>query len=444
MKMTIRHKLLLSYLAMVLLMVAASGYAVVRLHDLSSLARKVVNEDFKALDTARKVSDILVALESAEKKYLILKDDAMAALFWERSTEMNDLLTIIRRHGSQEITALTGKIQMAKNGYDTVFRRENELINLLTPEEALRLSENEGKPLVETMSNHLRNLQIRLEKIIDSRLMAINEESARAGGVVMVLTAVGIFIGALLAATITVNISRPLRKMEKATALVAAGRFDNRMGIHRNDEIGSLAAAFDTMTERLKVLEALRLDASPLTGLPGNRAIEEEIENRLRSGKPFCLCHVDLDNFKPFADNYGYAWASEVIKEVAVILEEAREKQGDGQVFIGHIGGDDFIFLAPPETARAIAEYFVETFDRRVVAFYNEEDRLRGCITAKDRHGGEKTFPLLSVTVSIITGDGSRYRNPLEMSKAVALVKNYAKTLSGSNFVTEEEMNGPS
>ncbi|MCX7634899.1 MAG: HAMP domain-containing protein [Syntrophales bacterium] len=440
MKMTIRRKLLLSYIAMAFLMVLASGYAISRLQDLSRLARHVVHEDFKVLEAAKKMSDILIALESAEKKFLILKDEAMAALFWERSAEFDEQLIILDRHGSRETAPLVTKLQTAKKGYDHVFRRETALIGQQHYDEASRLSSEEGRPYVETMTAHLQQIQKRVERTIDGRLNDINAESERARGVVTVLTAIGLGIGILVAVVMTVNIARPLRRLERATALVAEGHFDSRMDIQRDDEIGRLAAAFDAMTERLKVLEALRLDASPLTGLPGNRAIEEEIAKRLQEGTVFALCHVDLDNFKPFADNYGYAWASEVIKEVAVILAEVKGEQGDETVFIGHIGGDDFVVIA--ERAAALAKAIVTEFDRRVVQYYNEEDRLRGCITARDRQGRERTFPLLSITVSIVTGDGSRYQNPLEMAKQVAMVKNYAKTLPGSNYVTEEELNG--
>jgi diguanylate cyclase (GGDEF)-like protein len=194
------------------------------------------------------------------------------------------------------------------------------------------------------------------------------------------------------------------------------------------------------MTKRLKILETLHLDASPLTGLPGNLAIEQEIERRLREEELFSLCHLDLDNFKPFADHYGYAWGSEVIKEVAVILEDCKQKWGHMVDFIGHIGGDDFILIAEPLRAEAMCRCIVEEFDKRIRKFYSEEDQQRGFILAKDRQGQLREFPLVTVTLSIVTGNSSVYRSPLEMAKMAAEVKNYGKTLSGNKYVKKEDM----
>jgi len=182
------------------------------------------------------------------------------------------------------------------------------------------------------------------------------------------------------------------------------------------------------------------LDASPLTRLPGNLAIEREIERRLKQGRPFSLCHIDLDNFKPFADVYGYAWGSEMIKETAAILEEALQVEGTTDDFIGHIGGDDFVLLAEPERALRISRYVVRIFNDRTGKYYTEEDRNRGSITALDRMGKWQDFPLVTVTISVVTDDGSRFKLPVEMARVAAQVKKYGKRIPGNNCVTEEEM----
>jgi HAMP domain-containing protein len=116
---------------------------------------------------------------------------------------------------------------------------------------------------------------------------AINARSVKASRITVLLTAIGLFVGLMLAVIATLNISRPLRRLEKAAGQVAEGQFDTALRISRNDEIGHLAEAFDRMTRRLKILEALQLDASPLTRLPGNLAIEQEIERRLHKKEAF-------------------------------------------------------------------------------------------------------------------------------------------------------------
>ena len=49
---------------------------------------------------------------------------------------------------------------------------------------------------------------------------------------------------------------------------------------------------------------------SPMTGLAGNIAIEDEIERRVASGDPFAVLYVDLDRFKAYNDRYGFLRAT--------------------------------------------------------------------------------------------------------------------------------------
>jgi len=438
----IRRKLILSYLAMALLTVLASAYAVGHLRTLNNLAATVIHQDFRLLATEKKMMDTLLAWEGVEKRYLILKDPSLADIFWSRSQDFQSQAVLLKKEGPPEQSrAVADLIQWGKQ-YAEVFQQETVLVGEGRLEEAMNLSSREGRRIMEMMALALRSLQTVSEKNIDTRMNAINLQGLEGARMTVFMAAASLVVGLALAAGITFNISRPLRKLERATGYIAEGHFDREIDVRRNDEIGSLAAAFNAMTKRLKILEAMNIDASPLTGLPGNLAIEQEIERRLRQGAPFSLCHLDLDNFKPFADHYGYAWGSEVIKEVAVILADCQRLQGQEGDFFGHIGGDDFIIITAPDRAEEMCRFIVGAFDERVLRFYSEEDRRRGVIAAKDRQGRLQEFPLVTVTISIVTGDGSQYRSPLEMAKLAAEVKNYGKTLAGSNYVRAEDMPG--
>ncbi|MDD5168185.1 MAG: HAMP domain-containing protein [Syntrophales bacterium] len=440
MKFTISRKLAVGYLGMACLMIMGSSYAIDRLQDLNSLANTIINQDFVVLETAKQMMDTLLALENAEKKYLILKDPSIADIFWTRSQELGNQLNILGHNTSQLVASSAFKMIPQKREYEELFKQEMTLIGEKREEEALKLSTTDGKRLMDSLASSVRALQKRAEKNIDSGMKEINIRSVGASRITVFVTVVSLIVGLIMAILITLNISRPLRRLEKATKFVAEGQFDMQLRINRDDEIGHLAEAFDTMTQRLKILEALHLDASPLTRLPGNLAIEQEIEKRLKKGASFSLCHIDLDNFKPFADAYGYAWGSEVIKETAVILVEVMENEGNVGSFIGHIGGDDFVLIADPVGARLMCGKIVDQFEKRIRVFYSEEDRHRGFIIAKDRQGQLRNFPLISITISIVTGNGTIYRNALDMAKMAAEVKEYGKSLPGSNCVTKEEM----
>jgi diguanylate cyclase (GGDEF)-like protein len=438
MKLTISRKLLASYLAMALLAILASAYAIFSLNNLNELAYAIIDEDFFVVDTGKKMLDALLAQESAEKRFLIFKDPTIAELFWSRSHEFNDSLENLRNNNIPGMAKTLSQISLLHNNYDNFFNQTVTLVNDNRLDDATKISETDSQRAIEDMATILRDIRTKAENNIDTRMNLMKKSGIRASRMTITLTAIGLIVGLFLALLITYNISRPLKELEKATEHIAEGQFEYNLNINRHDEIGSLADAFSVMMERLKVLESLLLDASPLTGLPGNMAIEMEIQKRLSEKKPFSLCHVDLDNFKPFADKYGYAWGSEVIKEVAHILtENVHTADLDGD-FIGHIGGDDFVVITGSERAEQVSRKIIEEFDRRSLRFYSEKDRQKGSIVGKDRQGKQQNFPLVTITIAIVTDDGSKFQGPLDMAKKAAELKEYAKTLPGSNYVKQE------
>jgi GGDEF domain-containing protein/CHASE3 domain sensor protein len=440
MKLTIYRKLLLVYLAMALLTVLASVYAIFSLRQLNDLAYRIINEDFTVVDQSKRLLDALIAQESAEKRFIILRDPTIEEIFRSRSREFKRLLSEMKTNRFPGIEVTVSSLAGLHERYEKLFSGEIALTLENRNEEAHLLSEGSTKTAIDEMALLIREVQRRAEKDIDARMNRIKEQGLQASRLTVALSVVSLVVGILLVLLVTYNISRPLRKLEKATAVIAEGKFDHDVRMDRDDEIGSLAHAFSVMARRLKVLEELNLDASPLTGLPGNLAIERELGLRLQSGKPVSLCHVDLDNFKPFADQYGYAWGSEVIKEVAQLLLAEMKEAGANEDFIGHIGGDDFVIISVPPRAEEICRRFVACFEEKIRKFYTEEDRNRGYFHGKDRKGIPQKFPLITVTIAIVTDDGTRFDNPLAMAEAAAQLKEYAKTLPGSNYVTEKDL----
>jgi GGDEF domain-containing protein len=439
MKLTIYRKLLLSYLAMAFLTVLASAYAIFSLQQLNDLAYRIINDDFAVVDQSKSLLDSLIARESAEKRYLILQDPTIEEIYWSRSREFSRIFEEMREGRFAGIDPKIARLSLLHGRYDALFSEEVQLVHAKRNEEAQALSEGLGRKAIDEMALLVRAVQKKAEGNIDARMKRINVQSLRASRLTVVLSLVSLVLGVLLVLLVTYNISRPLRRLEKATAMIAEGKFDFDFRLDRDDEIGSLSHAFGVMAKRLKILEERNLDASPLTGLPGNLAIERELGNRLRAKTAVSLCHVDLDNFKPFADQYGYAWGSEVIKEVALLLIAELKEAGEKGDFLGHIGGDDFVIISVPPRAEEICRRIVAGFDSRIRKFYTEKDREQGFFIGKDRKGDRQKFPLISVTIAIVTDDGARFLNPLAMAEAAARLKEYAKTLPGSNCVTEKD-----
>lgn len=178
------------------------------------------------------------------------------------------------------------------------------------------------------------------------------------------------------------------------------------------------------------------LERNPTTGLPGGESIHAEIERRRAAGRPFAVCYFDLDHFKPFSDRFGFAVADAVIMTVGRIVREIGERPG---VFVGHVGGDDFVALCDPEEARPLADAARGAFRTRLPDLLPGEDVRAGRYRAPDRDGVEREFPLTGLSAGIVRVDPARWSSLERLGEVVAEVKRRAK-LPGSGGVEEAEL----
>jgi GGDEF domain-containing protein len=266
----------------------------------------------------------------------------------------------------------------------------------------------------------------------------ISETSSSAIRTTVLLCIVSIAVGALAGLLVTAYISLSLRKLKAVTSRIAEGNFENGLHTTGEDELGELARAFDAMGKRLKRMEEMYLDASPLTRLPGGIAIEREVQRRLDRRAPLAFCVMDLDNFKAFNDRYGYAHGNGVIKEAAKIVEQASRTHGAAEDFVGHVGGDDFVVVTTPDRMNGLCDEIIKQFDLRVPQFYNDEDRDKGYIFGKTRQGVEMKFPLMTISIAIVTNLHRTLSSPLEASETAAELKDYAKTFNRSLYVIDK------
>jgi diguanylate cyclase (GGDEF)-like protein len=182
---------------------------------------------------------------------------------------------------------------------------------------------------------------------------------------------------------------------------------------------------------------------NPLTGLPGNTLLLEEIRYRLEHHVPLALLYVDLDNFKVFNDCYGFARGDEVLLLVAHLIQQAVESHGDAATFIGHIGGDDFAILAGPEQADGLCQALVLAFDRAIEQFYDPMDRERGYLSGVDRHGMLRRFALMNLSIGVATTHQRIFAGVTELTRVAADLKQYAKTQPGSSYAMDRRRTEP-
>jgi diguanylate cyclase (GGDEF)-like protein len=177
--------------------------------------------------------------------------------------------------------------------------------------------------------------------------------------------------------------------------------------------------------------------ASPLTGLPGNVSINEEIRNRIAAGVPFAMLQIDIDFFKAYNDHYGYARGDQAIQTVSRILVDAAQRHGAGSNFVGHIGGDDFVILSSPEHAEPLGQEIVERFDATIPSLYDAEDRERGYVEVPNRRHVVERFPLMSITLALVSTDRNPVSHLAELADIAQELKAHGKGIPGSVLVGE-------
>jgi len=239
--------------------------------------------------------------------------------------------------------------------------------------------------------------------------------------------------------------SHPAASNTSVILLTARGLPEDRV---RGLELGAddyITKPFDVseLVARVKAVlrrtQALR-DVSPLTGLPGNFKISTEIEMRIKSGEHFALVHADLDNFKAFNDHYGFMRGDQLIRFSARSLLEAAAEV-DPDAFVGHVGGDDFVAVLRASVAEDFCKAVIRILDDGVLEYYDTVDALRGYIEVIDRRGERHAFPVVSISMGVVTNLIRPISSQWEASAVAVEMKEFAKKRPGSSYEIDRRLN---
>ncbi|MDW7673660.1 MAG: response regulator [Bacillota bacterium] len=196
-----------------------------------------------------------------------------------------------------------------------------------------------------------------------------------------------------------------------------------------------LTARIKSLLRRAKQEKTL----NPLTGLPGNLLIDEKIKHFVYTAKtPFDVLYLDLDNFKAYNDVYGFLKGDEVLKLLAHIITQSVRKYGSNNDFIGHIGGDDFIVINTSHNVDLICQEIISSFDASILLLYTKEDRKRKGIISVDRTGQPQKYPIMSISIAVVSNRHRHIESHWEVSHIAAELKKLAKNRPGSNFVKDK------
>ena len=177
---------------------------------------------------------------------------------------------------------------------------------------------------------------------------------------------------------------------------------------------------------------------SPLTGLPGNVQIHAELKKRITNKEEFSVLYLDLDNFKAYNDVYGFVRGDEIIKLTAKIITNNVYAVQDADVFVGHIGGDDFVAILDENVDyENVCQNILTEFDEEVKNYFNEEELQKGYFEIQNRKGIMEQFPLTALSIGVVVAEKERFANILEIGEVGAQVKHLSKTIPGSTYVID-------
>lgn len=173
--------------------------------------------------------------------------------------------------------------------------------------------------------------------------------------------------------------------------------------------------------------------ANPLSGLPGNVPIQRHLQDLILQKVGFCVIYIDADHFKPYNDFYSYDQGDDIIRMISRIIQQNTVAERD---FIGHIGGDDFMVIcSQPDAYQAICQKLLDAFNNEIRHYYSETDQQRGGIVGINRDGDEKHFPIMSLSLGVLTVPPGLVEHQQKLAGLATKAKKQAKHAGGNTWV---------
>ena len=206
------------------------------------------------------------------------------------------------------------------------------------------------------------------------------------------------------------------------------------------DDLVTLPFSPEILLCRIRLAEARMLrvfDNNPLSKLPGNTSILQAIQRTVDSDETYGVCYVDIDNFKPYNDRYGFSQGDDIILMVARILVNVVDEAAREGSFVGHVGGDDYVFIVKEDRIKTVCEKILSNFEVVRNMFLSREDLAAGCYVETDRQGRETTYGLLSLSLAVVITGAGKFEHAAEVAAVASQIKHYVKKLEGSNYMID-------
>lgn len=251
---------------------------------------------------------------------------------------------------------------------------------------------------------------------------------------IIITIAVIIIANIIFAAVLSKMIINPIKALYDYTKIIASGGLRTKIELNTDDELQELAESFNYMTHEIQKMKIKAENANPLTKLPGNIVILENIESRIRAKWKFTVLYGDLNNFKAYNDKYGIHKGDDAIKMTADVMKKAVRELGNLNDLVGHEGGDDFVIVTTPDKAENIAKAIIKNFDEKVKELYDSKDIKEGYFISRNRQDEIQRFPIMGISIAGVTNSHREIQSYGEVTNICAEVKKKVKSMGSSSY----------
>lgn len=437
-KLNIANKMLLGFLPLFILTVLMAAYALTSLSRLNGINKSIVQRDIPLMIAMDKMISSIYSQELHGNRYMILKSVENYGLYLDERLEFKNQIMITSSLPGKDQNVMD-RLSSLHEEYSSIFKDWFNSIDMPISGQSVyskRIGEKQNE-----LIGFIREISDRTYSELNEKTQAASLIGSMSTRIFFVFCIFSLLIGLGAALAITRNISGAIIRLKNATQEISKGKFDYTPEIHNQDELGELSRSFSEMAKRLKHLEEMYRDTNPLTYLPGGIAIENVLKKRIDSGNLFAFCLIDLDNFKAYNDHYGYARGNQIIINTAKIIKQAVEKHGTDETFYGHIGGDDFVVISSIDHYAKICRFIVNGFDKTIDKLYDPKDLKRGFIIRKTRKGEEEKFPIMTISIGVVTNKKRQLKHVIQIGEIAAEAKSYAKSKPGSLYFVDRRKN---
>jgi len=209
--------------------------------------------------------------------------------------------------------------------------------------------------------------------------------------------------------------------------------YDNVI-IHKDNLISGVVSIKSLLMKVSEIQVELASYLNPLTRLPGNNLITENLNRTFELNKEFSILYIDLDRFKAYNDSYGFNKGDELLQFTADVLGDFFDKIG---CFLGHIGGDDFIIILNHYAFSDPCNKLITYFDEHVNKFYDQNHLSQGYIYMENREGKMEEIPLVTISIAVVTNYLKRFHSVEEIISEATRMKKICKLSNESCFYSE-------